>query len=192
MLSVHSLICSRAGRALFTPLHFTLPAGSLLYVRGENGAGKSTLLRTLAGLCPVYEGTVTISENTRPFYLGHKDGLLADLTAAEHLHFFEKIYGVKRAEADKIFGLDAFLEKPVRSLSAGQKRRIALTQLCYTPAKIWLLDEPHTSLDSAGTRLLDALIDKHRSAGGAVIIARHGGEGSVESTTITLQKAWSC
>ena len=59
------------------------------------------------------------------------------------------------------------------SMSAGQKRRIALARLLLSPATLWILDEPFTAIDLAGVAELESLIAAHAAAGGAVLLTTH-------------------
>ena len=71
------------------------------------------------------------------------------------------------------FGLEGLLEQPVRCLSAGQKRRLALTRLVLHPTKLWLLDEPATALDTAHTAKLVAAVHQHCVSGGMAVVVTH-------------------
>ncbi len=62
---------------------------------------------------------------------------------------------------------------PVRALSAGQKRRVALARIMLTRASLWILDEPITNLDKAGIALFEARIAEHMRAGGMILTAAH-------------------
>lgn len=62
---------------------------------------------------------------------------------------------------------------PARMLSAGQKRRLALSRLALTAAPLWLLDEPTLGLDIAAIERLGVLLRDHRARGGVVIAATH-------------------
>jgi heme exporter protein A len=70
-------------------------------------------------------------------------------------------------------GVGAFRDLPVRVLSAGQRRRVALARVLATQATLWLLDEPFTNLDAAGSRLLSTLLAEHVEGGGLVLIVAH-------------------
>lgn len=70
-------------------------------------------------------------------------------------------------------GLRDFETAPSWSLSAGQKRRVALARLTVSNAKIWFLDEPFTAIDTQGIGLMKQLIDDHVSKGGAVVFSTH-------------------
>ncbi len=162
-------------------------AGQALHVAGANGVGKSTLLRVLAGLLQPEQGRVLWQG--RPIhkdfdryaasfgYLGHSDALKADLSARENLAYG---VGLRRTvappEIDDALarvGLSVCRDLPARVLSAGQRRRLALTRILLTAAALWILDEPFTNLDQAGILLLSGLIAGHLSGGGSVIMAAH-------------------
>ena len=161
--------------------------GQVLQLSGANGAGKTTLLRALCGLMHLEEGRVLWGERDvrddlpayhgRLAYLGHEPPLKADLTARENLRYW---VGVRRpVPADRLHGALEVVgvphvgERLVRTLSAGQRRRVALAGLMLLGAPLWLLDEPTTNLDADGQQLVARLIERHIAAGGLVVAAVH-------------------
>ena len=70
-------------------------------------------------------------------------------------------------------GAGEFATRPVRTLSAGQRRRVALAGVILAAVPLWLLDEPTTNLDTGGQELVAALLDAHLAAGGLAIAAVH-------------------
>lgn len=165
----------------------TVRRGEVVLLRGPNGAGKTSLLRLCAGLLPLARGRgrvfgldlETDREAIRPRVglLGHRNGLYTDLTVAENVAFWG---ATVRATDDEVAGAMSRLavdgrlrDVPVRSLSAGQKRRTALACLVARRAELWLLDEPHAGLDAAGRDELDAVLRQAVSAGATVIVASH-------------------
>lgn len=161
---------------LFRSLDVVAGAGDLIEVRGANGSGKSTLLRCLAGLAEPSAGAV--SHHAAFDYLGHRSGISGPLTPLENLRWLARLRGVRVCGAAlesalARVGLGAARYEPVALLSAGQRRRAALARLLLGDARVWLLDEPLAALDEAGAALVRALIDTHRTAGGAAICATH-------------------
>lgn len=166
---------------------FSVGAGECLQVTGANGSGKTTLLRALCGLAPLEEGQVRwrgadIAADLQSYhgelaYLGHDNGLKGDLTASENLRY---AVGLRRhVSRDEIaaaltrVGVEAARGIPLRRLSAGQRRRVALARLPLMNAALWLLDEPGSNLDVAGQSVLAQLLDIHTAAGGVAVVATH-------------------
>jgi heme exporter protein A len=179
-LEVENLAAARGLRVLFEGLSLKLVAGEALELRGANGSGKSTLLRILAGLTRQHAGTIRYSgvpEDASRHYLGHLDAVKPSETALEQAQFWARYFGrdVETAtSAMKRVGLSSRSAVPGRGLSAGQKRRLALTRLLIEPRPIWLLDEPTAALDTEGRNLVGKLVAEHRATGGMVIAAVHG------------------
>jgi heme exporter protein A len=186
-LEVENLHLWRGEQHVLRGVHFALRAGQCLEVTGANGSGKTSLLRTLCGLMYPEEGRVLwggrdVRGDLRAFhaalaYLGHEPPLKADLSARENLHFW---IGVRRrlsdAELDEALarvGARTWCERLVRTLSAGQKRRVALAGLALLAVPLWLLDEPTTNLDADGRRLVGGLMAEQLARGGTVVAAVH-------------------
>lgn len=107
-------------------------------------------------------------------WLGPADALKSTLTVEQNLCLFMP-HGTETIHAAlKRLALAHLLDCPVRLLSLGQKRRVALSRLLLLPdARLWLLDEPANGLDAASLALLETLLAEHRARGGAVAIASH-------------------
>jgi heme exporter protein A len=186
LLAVRGLAFSRDETPVFGPLDFSVDANEALLVQGGNGAGKTTLLRVLAGLLRADAGSVDIDGRpARPgsrarhmAYLGHLPGLKADLSALQNLEFLCGLHGRRRAQspaaAMAIAGLAGFEDAPLRTLSAGQKKRLGLARLWLSPAPLWLLDEPYANLDLEGINLVNRMVQAHLRSGGAALITTHG------------------
>jgi len=177
----------RGERHVLRGLSFALSAGEALQLVGANGSGKTTLLRTIAALRPPEEGTVRwkgldVRADRTAFhreliYVGHEPALKADLTVLENLRYG---IGVRRrvrtediAAAVHRLGRPEWLDRPARSLSAGQRRRVALCALLILDTPLWLLDEPTTNLDAEGQALVGELLESHLARGGIAVAAVH-------------------
>lgn len=168
-------------------VRFQVRGGECLQLTGANGAGKTTLLRTACGLSYPEGGEISwcgqsIRKDLHAFhaqlaYLGHEPPLKAELTARENLHYWVGVRRrMERQELDRALervGAEHWADRPVRTLSAGQKRRAALAGLTLMRVPLWLLDEPTTNLDAAGQKLVGTLIDEHLQAGGLALAAVH-------------------
>lgn len=188
MLTVSQLECRRGDRRLFSDVNFSLAEGRLLHVLGPNGSGKTTLLRSLCGLFQPDDGEIVWQgENVRKdwegfrrriLFFGHLNGVKGELNGVENLRVATVLAG-QRME-DKVFwqalarmGLAGFEGLPVRVLSQGQKKRVALARLLLTDARLWILDEPFTALDVEAVALLQQRITDHVQAGGMVVLTTH-------------------
>lgn len=170
---------SRGGRVVLAGVDLALDAGDVVLLKGPNGSGKTSLLRAVAGLCP-FEGeaepATADDRRTRIIYCGHADGVKAALTVEETLAFWSRLYGApqsRRGEAITALGLGGLEQRRAGTLSAGQKRRVALARLVIADKPVWLLDEPSASIDAASIERLTALIARHAAQGGAALIATH-------------------
>lgn len=186
-LSTHNLACSRGYRDLFDGLCLQVQPGEILRVEGRNGSGKTSLLRILAGLAMPVSGEVLwqgvpIRDVEAGYfhdllYIGHKPGIKYELSAIENSCMSRALFGSRTEngieEALYQIGLYGFEDMPAAMLSAGQKRRVALAQLFLTQAKLWILDEPYTSLDVAAVALLEERFRLHVQAGGMLIMTSH-------------------
>lgn len=185
-LSAHDLGLWRGGRRLCQGLTFAVQAGEALQLKGANGAGKTSLLRVLAGLGRVDEGEVrwqgeplrrSAAHGMSLSYLAHANGLKLHLSPRENYIFYQSITdNSSEITADKAlsrFGLQTAADRPCAYLSMGQKRRAALARLLAVKSRLWLLDEPLTSLDAAGVELVTALLVTHLKDGGLAVLATH-------------------
>ena len=183
MLEATELAAVRGERAVFAGLSFRLAPGGALLLAGRNGAGKSTLLRVLAGLLRPADGRVLwngadaladrAEHAARLAWVSAQDAIKPGLTVAETLGF-EADFVDGRADAGlAAFALEDLAEVPVRMLSTGQRRRLALARLALAPRALWLLDEPTLGLDAASVARFGALAAAHRAAGGMVVAATH-------------------
>lgn len=184
MLSAHSLHCRRGGRTVLKNMSFTVSPGQVLELHGANGSGKTSLLRVLAGLAPLASGQLSWgAQALKPgdaghaacmAYLGHQNGLSTELSATENLRFAQQLGGgTEVAAALQAWNLATVAEQPVRYLSQGQRRRLALARVWLGQRALWLLDEPCAALDSAGVAMFDAHLSQHLAAGGMAVIATH-------------------
>ncbi|WP_082196117.1 cytochrome c biogenesis heme-transporting ATPase CcmA [Catenovulum agarivorans] len=181
MLSANNLTCIRNQRILFEDLSFTINQGSLLYLKGPNGAGKTTLMRSVIGLNQLQEGEVELDQQPisdcghNILYLGHKPAVNEWLSAEQNMQHW---CNLKNQQIDVLelidkVGLSGLHDVPVKFLSAGQKRRVALSRLWNSNAKLWVLDEPFTSIDVKGVAVLNALFARHKQQGGIIMVTSH-------------------
>lgn len=194
-LSARSLACERNGRLLFSNLDFTVKPGDYVELRGPNGAGKSSLLRLLAGLLPQSSGDIALDGkstadeplSTHLHFIAHDSAMKAAMTVRENLQFWcDVLDGTDINTALSAFSLEPLRDDPVQLLSAGQRRRLALSRLFVARRPLWLLDEPATALDQNSIATLHAHMKKHTDDGGMILAAVHGETGMTPTQTIDL------
>ena len=184
-LSVNNLSCQRGYNLLFENLSFELNSGEVLRISGQNGSGKTSLLKIIAGLNTPEMGSIEFDQNQsnsekyqiETLYLGHYAALSSELSCIENLEYLTnlntEILSPNFHSALKEVGLKNYEHELAGNLSAGQKRRIALSLLFISQSKVWLLDEPFTALDSHGIKIIENQIEKHCLNGGICILTTH-------------------
>jgi zinc transport system ATP-binding protein len=151
---------------------FELDAGNFLGVFGENGSGKSTLLKSIAGLVKPSSGSININVKKHEIgYMAQQTQIQKDFPASvyevvlsgtlckhKHFYFYNKD---DKKQADKnleLLGMESIKRKSFQELSGGQRQRVLLARMLCAEAKLLLLDEPATGLDTlAASQLYDTL-----------------------------------
>ena len=188
-LQAYQLACTRGERELFNDINFDIMAGDAMRVAGANGSGKTSMLRMLCGLAFPASGEVrwhgrnlrAVREEfgSQLIYLGHANGVKDDLIAWENVVIASTLAGnpVSRDEAYAALdalGLARAADLPTRSLSQGQRKRVALARLRFGMNQpLWILDEPFTALDQSAVLELCGTLNQHLATGGMVIYTTH-------------------
>lgn len=171
----------RGGRLLFDGVTLDLAAGEACALTGANGSGKTSLLRAVAGLVRLDAGEIGFggldpaeARGDGLHLVGHADGLKSARTAREELEFWSRwCGGAATGAAAEALELTNLLDLEVRRLSAGQRRRLALTRLLAAPRPLWLLDEPLSPLDARWRETFGAMMRRHLDGGGMILAAVH-------------------
>lgn len=194
LLRACALTLARNDETIFGPLDFELNGGETVLLEGDNGSGKTSLLKMLCGLLLPSSGEllfdgVPLTHTAVAGHvalLSHQLGLKADLPASANLHFAMALHGHRPDTGpDELLarlGLEGYDDVPLRMLSAGQRKRVALARLLLVPARLWLLDEPYANLDRHGIALVNEMLSDHARSGGGALVTSHGafafGDGS--------------
>jgi heme exporter protein A len=174
-------------RRALNRVSFTAGTRTITALFGPNGAGKSTLLSIAATLLEPSSGRVVYgaSETTagralraRIGLLGHDLYLYQELTAAENLRFFARIYDLDRVErrveaALERAGLTERRDDAVAGFSRGMRQRLALERALLHEPRLLLLDEPFTGLDDGARDALRARLREAREAGAITLLTTH-------------------
>jgi heme exporter protein A len=176
----------RGDRCLFRGIGFEVESGELLVLEGSNGSGKTSLMKAIVGMLELESGGLEwngrpVTEQRQVFHgslvwLAHRVGLKADLTLVENLRFEAALRPQAGDDMEPVLerlGLTRLKPLPLRSLSAGQQRRVALARILLADVPLWLMDEPFTNLDRAGRGLVLRLVSEHLEKGGMCIMAAH-------------------
>lgn len=185
-------------RLLLRQVNATFRAGEITLLIGRNGAGKSTLLETMAGLCELQSGSISLGEDSlwmpkrrrklnREILLQfglamqHSDAQWFAQTAREELLYSMRPYKLPAEEEERrmLAALEAvqlqpaLLERDPWALSGGQQRRLSIACLLACEPDWLLLDEPTAGLDAVGTSRLCAILAAHKAAGRGAVVATH-------------------
>jgi len=185
LLAIRSVACIRGGRLLFEGLDLMLGPGEAAVVSGPNGAGKSSLLRLAAGLLRAAAGEVMRAPGPVGF-ADEKPALDRKLTLGRALALWARIDAVSARPGMAAMGIEPLADVPVRMLSTGQRKRAALARVIAGGARLWLLDEPASGLDSDGLERLGAAMEAHRADGGAILAASHQPIGLAGAAAVAL------
>lgn len=176
-------------RQILSGIDLDLPTGRFLTVFGPNGAGKTTLIRILCLLTRASEGRLVIGGRTvddesvqelrrSVGVLSHHTYLYDDLTAAENLRFYGRMYGVpdlerRIPEVIEEVGLTLFFHDPVRNFSRGMQQRLAIARAILHRPSLLFLDEPYTGLDVQGSAVLSRILAQVKGERRTVVMITH-------------------
>jgi heme exporter protein A len=162
-------------------------AGTLTFLEGPNGAGKSTLLAIIGTVLRPTSGRVSYEpfgddlEQARRHigWVAHESHCYRELSGRRNIELVAQVHGITRSK-DSVahviarVGAEAFCERPVGTLSRGQRQRIALARALVHAPDVLLLDEPWTGLDVASVERLETVIREEVSHGSLVVAVTHG------------------
>ncbi len=151
MITFSSVTKAYGSLVVLRDLSLTLAPGTVTAVLGANGSGKTTLGRLLLGLEPPSSGTISGLAGLRGAAVFQDNRLAPHLTAVGNVRLVLPRSATRAFVEDELgaVGLaDESLHKPVRALSGGQRRRVAIVRGVLAPSDVLVLDEPFTGLDT--------------------------------------------
>ena len=188
MIKVEALVKNYGLLPVLRGVNLHVKPGEFVSLVGANGAGKTTLLRIVGTLMKPTAGRVSIGGWPLPEHadkvrrhiglVSHHALLYGDLTAAENLSFYARLYGVsdrdqRVGEALHTVGLAARQRDPVRTFSRGMTQRLTIARATLHEPEVLLLDEPYTGLDQQASRLLDGLLRQEAERGRTILMITH-------------------
>jgi heme exporter protein A len=159
--------------------------GPITFIEGPNGAGKSTLLGIIGTMvqptagrvlyAPI--GTTRLTIRSQIGWVAHESHCYRELSGRQNVELSARLYGVDPEEAwtrvSGRVGAEPFGDRPVGSLSRGQKQRIALARALVHDPSVLLLDEPLSGLDVAGMERMELILTQEAKRGTIVIVVSH-------------------
>lgn len=188
MIQVRKLIKRFGPKTVLNQLSLEVADGEFVAVLGPNGAGKTTLLRILSSLSKPTFGEISIAGFSLPSQsasvrqrlgvVSHLPLLYGDLTAAENLVFYGRMFAVPSLTARvdqvlKLVGLSHRSGDLVRTFSRGMQQRLAIGRAVLHDPEVLLLDEPHTGLDQDACDMLDKVLREVAVQGRTVLMTSH-------------------
>lgn len=171
IVRLEGLVAAYGGRPALHGLTLSIAAGELYGLVGPDGAGKSTAIACLAGLQPVEAGTVEVlggapgGHRAEVGWMPQHFTLYSDLSVAENLRFFGRLFGLSRVELNQrsqalleATRLAPFVDRRAGALSGGMYKKLALACALLHRPQFLLLDEPTNGVDPVSRRQLWALI----------------------------------
>ena len=171
---IEGLTKSYGKRVIYDGFNLTIRRGERWAVMGRNGAGKTTLLKMLSGNLKPDGGEVRLGASLKLGYFAQQslDLMDADLTIIEQLQndFSREGLGALRSLAGAFQFSGDDIDKKIRSLSGGEKSRLAMARMLFDPPNFLVLDEPTNHLDLATKEML---VDSLKSFDGTMIFVSH-------------------
>jgi heme ABC exporter ATP-binding subunit CcmA len=196
IIELHGVSKHYGRQAALRSVDFTASEGTVIALLGANGAGKTTLLRILATLTQPSRGSYEAfgvhawqrrrEVRARLGFAGHRPFIYPELTCAENLAFFARMFGLdepgrRATDALAKVGLSERSDRPASSLSRGLLQRLDLARATLHNPPLLVLDEPDTGLDLAGRRLLNDLMRERADSGGLVVFTSHAFDFAIAS-----------
>ena len=188
MLEVSSIYLYRNRKQVFKDFSLNLKNSEIILLEGENGVGKTSLLNMISGLINPDKGFIKIcrksiielgNQKKKIFtYIPDKNCLKENLSVNENLKSWLKLSNLKvndnsYQKALNTFSLNSIQETLVKSLSHGQKKKVALTKLLFSKSKLWLLDEPLNGIDTKTITELKKIMVQHIKKNGSILFSSH-------------------
>ena len=189
-ISVNSATCYKNNSVIFSDISISLKNSEIIIIMGSNGCGKTTLIKSISGIQNLDSGEIKLNNKNianigsdfkeEIVYVGHKNSLNNDLTTIENLEYlsaFDSTIDISNTtnirNLMKNLNIEKYKNYRVSDISEGNKKKISLMRLLLTKKKIWLLDEPMSSLDDESINMLINIFIEHQKKGGLIFLTTH-------------------
>lgn len=190
IVEVNNLVKKYGNTYVLNDISLTIYEGEIFGLLGPNGAGKSTLMECIVGLRPHDYGEVLVNNMTLENdwkriksvigFVPQEPLLYKDLTVRENLSFYASMYGVSKSKFSAVLEklisyleMEDFMNKRIKVLSGGQKKRAGIAASLIHDPQILILDEPTTGLDPNVRREFWNFIRRLNEDGKTIIISTH-------------------
>jgi ABC-2 type transport system ATP-binding protein len=181
---VRGLSVDRGGARVLHGVDLEVPRGRVIGLLGPSGCGKTTLMRSIVGVQIVAGGEVTVlglpagspALRRRVGYVTQAPSVYPDLTALENLRFFARVVGARPQRIDDVVqtvGLGEHANRPVATLSGGQRARVSLATALLGEPELLVLDEPTVGLDPVLRDELWTYFHRLAADGATLLVSSH-------------------
>ena len=201
MIIVKNLSVERLDKKIFENINLSLTSGNITILKGKNGSGKTTLLKTILNIIEPSFGSIywkgkLLKKNLYDFYnhvtyISDKTSSLTKLTVKDNINIWNKIFlsNINNSQIEialKTLKLENYLNHKVGTLSLGETKKLEFLRLIIENKKIWILDEPLSSLDEDTVELIKQTFEDHVAKEGSIIFSSHQNPGIYVSEEINL------
>ena len=201
MIIVKDLSVERLDKKIFENINLSITSGCITILKGKNGSGKTTLLKAILNIIEPSAGSIywkgkLLKKNLYDFYnnvtyIADSTSSLAKLTVKDNISIWKKIFlsNINDSQIEtalKTLKLENYSNQKVGTLSLGEKKKLEFLRLILENKKLWILDEPLSSLDEESIELIKQTFVDHCSKEGSIIFSSHQNPGIYVTEEINL------
>ena len=201
MIIIKDLSVERLNKKIFENINLSIASRCITILKGKNGSGKTTLLKTILNIVEPSAGSIywkgkLLKKNLYDFYnnvtyIADSASSLAKLTVIDNINIWKKIFlsNINDPQIEialKTLKLESYLDQKVGTLSLGERKKLEFLRLVIENKKLWILDEPLSSLDEDSIELMKQTFEDHCSKEGSIIFSSHQNPGIYVTEEINL------
>tara|TARA_A100001015_G_C14817666_1_gene643398 strand:- start:323 stop:928 length:606 start_codon:yes stop_codon:yes gene_type:complete len=201
MIIVKDLSVERLDKKIFENINLSISSGCITILKGKNGSGKTTLLKAILNIIEPSAGSIywkgkLLKKNLYDFYnnvtyVADSTSSLTKLTVKDNIKIWKKIFlsNINDSQIEtalKTLNLENYLNQKAGKLSLGERKKLEFLRLIIENKKLWVLDEPLSSLDEDSIELMKQTFEDHCSKEGSIIFSSHQNPGIYVTEEINL------